>query len=551
MRRAPGLPGDAQPTSQPGPAQTAQSQTAQPPSPQQTFAQMQANGMARPAPPPMRAPQQVQQFAPSQNQQGVQGQLQQSVSEALARGGSRYALPQVQQVRSALQGDLEQQFGAQRRQLDEEMARRGIGASSIAGGYHGDLMGQQSRAMANLDAQLVQDAARTNQQDLSAALAAGQTFDQSLFNRDLSGFGANMQATGANNAANMSRDQFNQGQYQNAAQLALAGASGQEGSRQFDLQQELSRTLGLGGLGLQERALTQEGQQFDRTFGLSQEIQRGSMTLQQAQQALNERVQTGQLSLAQANQALAELQNTQQYGLDTQRFGESQRQFNAQQALANRSQNLAELSNSQQYGLQRAELTGQYEMGNPSLPSNYDPQNGAHSTALSYFQQYLGRNPTPQEFQEALQRTQGLGAHSPSSEWDSRLGSWVSQQPRAVTGQTQNASQFQQQLAQQLGLAQMGDRTANRGIDANAALAQNDLYLRIAQMLAGMGWPTGATPSTGTPGTTPAPSGTNPAGPGGSQVPPPGSGSGSGPGIEPVPREGELARMLQSLFASR
>lgn len=583
-RRAPGVPGDLQPTNQPGSAQSSQSQTAQPPAPQQTFAEMQARGMARPAPPPMQAPQQVEQFAASENQQGFQGTLQNSVSEALARGGSRYALPQVQQVRSALQGDIEQQFGAQRKQLDEEMARRGIGASSIAGGYHGDLAGQQSRAMANLDASLIQDAARTNQQDLSAALAAGQSFDQSLFNRDLSGFGANLQGAQTNNAANMARAQFNEGQYNNAAQLALvagqaAGSLGLgqgqldlgnraqssqeqqfdqnlgENSRQFNLQQALQDRLGTGNLNLQEQQLSQQGQQFDRTFGLSEEMQRGNMTLQQAQQALNERVQTGQLTLAQANQALAELNNSQQFGLQNQQLAQQGSQFDRSMALQQEAQNLdrqvrtgqltlaqaqqrlAELQNSQQFSFQQAEMTGQYALGDPGTPANYDPNNGPQQTVMSLFSQRLGRNPTSQELDQFTQMAGGTS-------WDA-VGSAIAQRPRQLTGQTANSSQFQQQLAQALQLAQMGDRTQNRGIDANAALAQNDLYLRIAQMLGGMGWPTsptGAPPSGASP--TPPPASVPPPNPSGSN---PGS-EGTGPGITPVPREGELLRQLMLML---
>lgn len=103
----------------------------------------------------------------------ISGDLTSSVQAALANP-SRYAQPAMEAARASGLAQLKQSFGAQQKQLDEEMARRGIGASSIAGGYQGDLSGQQATAEAGLESNLLQNQAQTYSQDLAAALGAGQ-----------------------------------------------------------------------------------------------------------------------------------------------------------------------------------------------------------------------------------------------------------------------------------------------------------------------------------------------------------------------------------------
>lgn len=74
---------------------------------------------------------------------------------------------------------------------------------------------------------------------------------------------------------------------------------------------------------------------------------------------------------------------------------------------------------------------------------------------------------------------------------------------------TAESQQFKDSLSQALGIATMGDKTQNRQVDANSALAQNDLMLRVAQFL-GISSPKTTTPqnpygtSTNTPVTPPS-----------------------------------------------
>lgn len=90
------------------------------------------------------------------------GQAQAAVADTLANPNP-YNSQNMQQIQAALQGNLTQQFSAQQKALDEQMAARGIGASSISGGYYGDLAGQQANAEANMNAQLLQSAAGLQQ----------------------------------------------------------------------------------------------------------------------------------------------------------------------------------------------------------------------------------------------------------------------------------------------------------------------------------------------------------------------------------------------------
>ncbi len=186
----------------------------------QTFAQMQQAGQARPAPtaapggqqggqqgaipmagggttmfssapaaggqqggPPMKPGQ-----APNAAYQGFLGQLQTQLQQQFQQP-SGYTTPQFQQLRQAQVGNLQAEFAGQRQALDEELARRGLSASSIGAGRMGDLAGQQARAMAGLEAQLLQQQAEASQRGRESALSTlanvtGQLGQQSIGERE-------------------------------------------------------------------------------------------------------------------------------------------------------------------------------------------------------------------------------------------------------------------------------------------------------------------------------------------------------------------------------
>lgn len=73
----------------------------------------------------------------------------------LARGATSEEQRAFDAMREARRAELEAQFGGQQRALDEEMAARGLYASSIGAGRLGDLRGQQARALASLEAEVL------------------------------------------------------------------------------------------------------------------------------------------------------------------------------------------------------------------------------------------------------------------------------------------------------------------------------------------------------------------------------------------------------------
>lgn len=119
--------------------------------------------------------QQMQQPAPQQpmQQSAVGGDLQQRLIQQLTQLSetpSAYQTEDIQQMREAQRSDIEAEFGAQRQALEEDLARRGLSASSIAAGRFGDLAGQQARAMATAEAGLTEKAAESLQRGREAAI---------------------------------------------------------------------------------------------------------------------------------------------------------------------------------------------------------------------------------------------------------------------------------------------------------------------------------------------------------------------------------------------
>ena len=159
----------------------------------QTFSQMQAQGQARPLPPMQQAnpSSQTPTYQPSQQQNQLGNQLQQAVSQTL-QTPTRYDLPQVQQVRDALTNQLQTQYTAQQKQINDQLASRGLLSSSIAGGYYGDLATNQANALADMNAKLIQDAAATNAADRSSSLASAQNLSNSQSAQGIAGYNANL-----------------------------------------------------------------------------------------------------------------------------------------------------------------------------------------------------------------------------------------------------------------------------------------------------------------------------------------------------------------------
>ena len=158
---------------------------------QMTFAKMQADGMARPAPVEMMGVPMVEArqdpmrpslpTTPTPTPMAPQIPTTATTTPTFVPTGMPSATPSaggygqpLDRLRAIAMENLSAQFGAQRQGLEEEMARRGLAASSIGAGRFGDLAGQQARAQAQLEADLLQQrqAQENADRDLMVRLAA-------------------------------------------------------------------------------------------------------------------------------------------------------------------------------------------------------------------------------------------------------------------------------------------------------------------------------------------------------------------------------------------
>ena len=202
--------------------QMAQPSAQRAPQPAQTFAQLQKQEMARPAP---QAPQgqPFAQFGGSQQAQqartGMLGALQQQLAAP-----TRFDTEAFQKIRQAQSAQLGAEYQAEQSRLNEELARRGLSSSTIGAGRMGDLAGQQSRALSELDARLLQTAAETQAQDRLAAMQAGQQFAELAGAQDLAQFEANRVAQAAQFQQALQGAQFGQQQTEFERGQALAAA---------------------------------------------------------------------------------------------------------------------------------------------------------------------------------------------------------------------------------------------------------------------------------------------------------------------------------------
>lgn len=358
----------------------------------QTFSQMQNSGLARPS------PQMVGAYQPSQAQTQSSQALQQKIAEGLATP-SRYDADTFKQIRDAATNQLNTQFGAQRKEIDETLAKRGLLASSYAGGYYGDLAGQQANALGSLNADLLKDAAQTQAQDRSTAWNAAQNYQNSLQSNELAGYNANLSAAQANNQARIAQGQL--------------GISQQ--------QQDLNRQLGYGNLDLQAGQLTgqfggnatlaarQQAQDYALKAGELTGNFNGQSTLGAQQQALAQLLGLGNLDVAR-QQA-----QTQQAGtMGNLQLGQQELAQKGQQFTASQQAQIDQFN--RQLELQRADLTAKY--GAAEADRQIEAQKVANQNAqfqqaqaqqASQFQQGQMQNQQQFTAQQELQRLLGLG----------------------------------------------------------------------------------------------------------------------------------------------
>lgn len=159
-----------------------------------TFAQMQANGQARPAPPAPRA------------QVPYAGHLNHAIMGAL-QSPSAYGTPQVMDSYNRLGQSIDDEYTQRERATDEQFAKRGLYDSTAAAGAMHDLNVGRRTAKETLAAQLAdqqaQDYAQARQGAISQALQGQQQDVQSALgygNLDLANRGLDVNVQQGNDA---------------------------------------------------------------------------------------------------------------------------------------------------------------------------------------------------------------------------------------------------------------------------------------------------------------------------------------------------------------
>lgn len=141
-----------------------------------TFAQMQAQGFARPAP-PVAAPQVSGGGAVGGS--ALRGDIQGMLQQLMAKPSSYDDAAMMAEFTKGARG-IDDQFTLARRDLDDTMAKRGIYDSTIMGDRTHDLNVGKRSAQTNLLETLAIKRAETGSADLRSAIAAAMGFDSQL-----------------------------------------------------------------------------------------------------------------------------------------------------------------------------------------------------------------------------------------------------------------------------------------------------------------------------------------------------------------------------------
>ena len=480
---------------------------AQQPAPAKTFAQLQKEGMARPAPASPMAATPLKQYGGSTQATTMRTALADQL-KSFGEAPSRFDTQAFQQIRGAQAANIQSDFDEQQRKLNEDLARRGLSASNIAGSGLARLGGAQSRALADLDAQLLQRAAETQAQDRAQLLQAGQGFAELAGSQDLSQFEANRVAQAATFENDLRASQFGQQQYEQGTQQALQAAQAEQGSqqfgsdlalrlgeltgqvggtqtlggaqqaeqqRQFNIQQALQQQLGTGNLSLEQQRLAQQGSQFS----------------QQIQQAAS------QFGLSLNEQQAARLQqygiSTQELGLETQRVQNQASQF-GQQLSSQNAQNTAQ-NNLEQARINEAIASRTTGVSESAL------ERGLRQTLQTQQVSEQSRQfNLEQSLRNAIAQTEATGfAYQPLTTGTGvgALGGMTSTLARTAQEAAQSQATLDLNLRRQLGLSELSGRlydaggttmgsaetVGSRSATSQDQLARNQLFMQLAQAL--------------------------------------------------------------------
>jgi hypothetical protein len=454
--------------------------------------------------------------------------LQQQAQQLMAQP-TRFDTQAFQQIRGAQSANLQAEYQAEQQRLNEDLARRGLSASSIGGGRMGDLAGQQARALSSLDANLLSQAAQTQMQDRLAAAGLTQQLAQLAEGQNLGAYQANLAGQGQG---------F--GQQMQSAQMG-------EQQRQFDIQQQLQRQLGMGGLNIQQQELAQRGQQFGQSLEEQRagRLQQGGLTQQEIdlRRTLGMGELTGQVAGGGAGAAPMQTlaarslaQQAEQAGLERAlrenlQFGgqmfeasqaDLQRRFlggesSAERAARERQQTLGQMFEREQ-GAEQRRFTGQESQFERDLRRNLQTQAFGQESEMALQQRlFAGRESAAErlqrenlqarqfaqdETQSQLQRDFLRGesgaeraarvlAQQQSQEFQRGESDLERQLRTTLQGQQIQESGLDRALRERMGMAELTGRVgeqdtlAGRQFANQQAYQQNQLMVQLAGLMSG------------------------------------------------------------------
>jgi len=193
----------------------------------------------------------------------------------LAGGPAEIQKQAYEAARRAKSNDLAAQYGADRSRLEEELAARGLSASTIGGGRYGDLAGQQARAIASFEAEIMQQQADAEAKNRELYLSTMSNLAGLAGSQDLAQFETNQK--GRQIEADISY---------RAAELQQKAAL--EG-RSMDLQQARDRATAE-----YQRGSLQQGYS---EIASREEIAKGNMTLEQNRLAITSGLSLNELQV--------------------------------------------------------------------------------------------------------------------------------------------------------------------------------------------------------------------------------------------------------------
>ena len=250
-------------------------------------------------------------------QAGLYSALEKKVMDALNSPG-RYDDATVAKLRAQQRSEMDEDFAEKLRQQEEYIAQRGLSSSTIGLNKRSMLQGQQARAVAQMETDLMTRVADSMAQDKQNAVAnalglRGQMSSENQFERTMGMSERQFQAESDRFAQNFGLDKVKFAEASKQFRMTL-----DQNAQQFGVQQAFN-----------EKTFNQQASQFAQNFGL--DTAKFAASQREFQQSLLQNANQFNASQAQSASQFdrGQAQNSYQFG---QTYSQNQQQIGNQQA---------------------------------------------------------------------------------------------------------------------------------------------------------------------------------------------------------------------------